>query len=435
VARVGLAEPARALLREAVADPDTVDRFWAKVIQVPGLACAYWSAAIAGKGHGRFCVGAEGGRDVVVISHRFAWPLAYGVDDLDEVPLLGEGCDNPLCQGVGEGHVRPSTSALNRAGLSCWWWTAAVTRRVTASILGRSRSGSGRGGDRGPFRSPSGHQLLMGADCSRSRRTKGSWDIEFPRPDADRHPATCSGWLEEGAWSRARVYPICRPESARRIPRPAVARLQRHARVATMTRDRRDQVASRHALASYGDFPVRFMDDLRDPAVRGQAPTDRQSVALLLNGVEEQRAAALDLIQPHVRTPECVHVTNSHHVSPRVVDFVECRPSATGAQHHGIGLSARRALASPGTGTTPSDRNGSPGQAGISSQRRRASALDRCGRGLRARHHWPQPCAIPHSRRPSSFWRCERGARDTLRLSGPGYADARRPGQAPRARH
>lgn len=105
---------ARAVLRGAVADPGVVARYAAKVVGVPGSGCLWWTGAVAGRGHGRFWVGAPGGSDVVVIAHRFAWALAFGADALDQVPVLGHRCDNPLCQRVGDGHVVASSAWLNR---------------------------------------------------------------------------------------------------------------------------------------------------------------------------------------------------------------------------------------------------------------------------------------------------------------------------------
>jgi len=67
--RAGLAEPARELLRAAVADDQTVARFRYKIVQVPGVACEL-SRASAGRGYGRISLGTVAGRDVVVIAHR-----------------------------------------------------------------------------------------------------------------------------------------------------------------------------------------------------------------------------------------------------------------------------------------------------------------------------------------------------------------------------
>lgn len=48
--RAGLAEPARELLRAAVADEETVARFRAKIVTVPGSPCTeLWAAAVSGR--------------------------------------------------------------------------------------------------------------------------------------------------------------------------------------------------------------------------------------------------------------------------------------------------------------------------------------------------------------------------------------------------
>jgi hypothetical protein len=114
VPRAGLAESTLELLRAAVADEDTVARFRTKIRVVPGSPCRWWSHAVSGRGHGRFWLGTVGGRDVVVIAHRFAWALEFGVDALQQVPVLGHRCDNPLCQRIGPGHVEASTAWRNR---------------------------------------------------------------------------------------------------------------------------------------------------------------------------------------------------------------------------------------------------------------------------------------------------------------------------------
>ena len=53
----------------------------------------------------------QGGRDLCVIAHRFGYALVYGAAALNSVPVLGHGCDNPLCQRIGPGHVKPSGGA------------------------------------------------------------------------------------------------------------------------------------------------------------------------------------------------------------------------------------------------------------------------------------------------------------------------------------
>ena len=47
----------------------------------PGYGCpVLWSAAVSGRGHGRFWLGRAAGRVVVLIAHRFALALEHGVE-------------------------------------------------------------------------------------------------------------------------------------------------------------------------------------------------------------------------------------------------------------------------------------------------------------------------------------------------------------------
>ncbi len=81
--------------------------------------------------------GGPGGRNLCVIAHRFGYALVYGAAALNEVPVLGHRCDNPLCQRIGAGHVEPSTHALNRR--------AYLARRfVAGSPLADARGAGGR---------------------------------------------------------------------------------------------------------------------------------------------------------------------------------------------------------------------------------------------------------------------------------------------------
>lgn len=97
-----------AALRRAIDDPAVAERYWALTRRslTPG-ECWLWTGAISGNGHGRFSVGdwyqddGAGGqrrRTTVVIAHRFGFAIAYGVDELLNVPLISHRCDNPLCQ-------------------------------------------------------------------------------------------------------------------------------------------------------------------------------------------------------------------------------------------------------------------------------------------------------------------------------------------------
>jgi len=77
------------------------------------------------------------GRDLCVIAHRFGYALVFGAAALNEVPVLGHRCDNPLCQRIGPGHVQASTHALNRR--------AYLARRfVAGNPLGDARGAQGR---------------------------------------------------------------------------------------------------------------------------------------------------------------------------------------------------------------------------------------------------------------------------------------------------
>jgi len=138
MAHAGLAEPSLRLLRAAVADGGTVARFRAKIAVVPGSGCEYWTSAISGRGHGRFRVGEVAGRDVVVIAHRFAWALEHGVDALEQVPVLGHRCDNPLGQRIGDGHVMASSHWLNRREWALRRHTIGGTLRDTRGARGRT---------------------------------------------------------------------------------------------------------------------------------------------------------------------------------------------------------------------------------------------------------------------------------------------------------
>ena len=135
------------VLDAALRDPAVVARYRAKVLQVPGSDCWWWQGAVSGRGHGRFYVGTVptqskadqgvGGRDLCVIAHRFGYALVYGAAALNSAPVLGHGCDNPLCQRIGREHAHPSSHAANRR--------AFLARRfVAGSPLGDPRGARGR---------------------------------------------------------------------------------------------------------------------------------------------------------------------------------------------------------------------------------------------------------------------------------------------------
>jgi hypothetical protein len=68
---------------------------------------------------------------------RFGFALEHGVEALLATPVLGHGCDNPLCQRIDGAHVRASSHVLNRRE-----WAA--RRRIGGSPLLDRRGARGR---------------------------------------------------------------------------------------------------------------------------------------------------------------------------------------------------------------------------------------------------------------------------------------------------
>ena len=138
-----LAEAPMAVLATALRDPNVVIRYQAKIVTVPGSDCLWWRGAVSGRGHGRFYVATvaadsgDGDRDLCVIAHRFGYALIYGAAALNAAPVLGHGCDNPLCQRIGAGHVKPSSHAENRH-------TYLARRSLAGNPLGDARGARGR---------------------------------------------------------------------------------------------------------------------------------------------------------------------------------------------------------------------------------------------------------------------------------------------------
>lgn len=100
------------ILDSCVQDQVVVERFKSMLVAIAGSDCLWWKGAISrNAGHGRFWLG----RGSVIIAHRFAYALVEGAEALGNVEVLAHGCDNPLCQRIGDGHVAPSTAAQNRA--------------------------------------------------------------------------------------------------------------------------------------------------------------------------------------------------------------------------------------------------------------------------------------------------------------------------------
>ena len=160
VAAVRLGEAGSAALAAACASPEVVARYWAKVVQVKGSDCRWWTGAVSGRGHGRFWLAP--GR--VVVAHRFAFALVHGVSALAAVEVLGHRCDNPLCQRVGAGHVVASSYVENRRE-----WAA--RRDVTGSPLGDARGARRRARELRDLARTD--PALVAADLARLRRTFG----------------------------------------------------------------------------------------------------------------------------------------------------------------------------------------------------------------------------------------------------------------------
>ena len=137
-----LSEASLSLLRAAVVNEQTVQRYRAKTRPMLGSSCLWWTSAVSARGHGRFWLGESDGRDVVVIAHRLAWALEFGVEDLKTVPVLGHRCDNPLCQRIGtapDGSVHVQRSSPHENARE---W--ASRRHVYSNRLRDSRGSRGR---------------------------------------------------------------------------------------------------------------------------------------------------------------------------------------------------------------------------------------------------------------------------------------------------
>ena len=120
------------------------------MLEVLGSDCLWWHGAVSGRGHGRFYVGTvpaghdrtgeNGVRDLCVIAHRFGYAVIYGASALNSVPVLGHGCDNPLCQRIGAHHVHPSSHAANRSAFLARRWLARNPLDDTCGARGRSQA-------------------------------------------------------------------------------------------------------------------------------------------------------------------------------------------------------------------------------------------------------------------------------------------------------
>ncbi|MCU1675976.1 MAG: hypothetical protein JWM93_734 [Frankiales bacterium] len=135
----GLGDTSLAVLRLAAIDAETIARFQAKVRRVEGSGCHWYVGAVSARGHGRFWLDAVDGRDVVMIAHRFAWAVEFGVESLVNTPVLGHRCDNPLCQRIDPKHVVASSALANRREWASRRHTIGSALRDTRGSRGRAR--------------------------------------------------------------------------------------------------------------------------------------------------------------------------------------------------------------------------------------------------------------------------------------------------------
>lgn len=115
-----------------LSDERIVDRFATHVCATRmASGCRVWTGALSAQGSGRFWVS---GRHVVV-AHRFAFGLRWGVDALLEHPQIAHACDEASCQ-------EPEHMAGSSAWQNTWEW---VTRRTSpGSPLRDTRGAYGR---------------------------------------------------------------------------------------------------------------------------------------------------------------------------------------------------------------------------------------------------------------------------------------------------
>ena len=139
-----LSPAAHRLITSAVRDERVQQRYWAKVAkpQVPGYTCWPYVGSLHPKGHGRFWVGnvrtRRGPVDVCVISHRFGFALAHGMETLDAVPVLAHACDEPSCQNPE--HLIASTWGENLEQWHRRRWSPGSPLRDTRGPGGRARA-------------------------------------------------------------------------------------------------------------------------------------------------------------------------------------------------------------------------------------------------------------------------------------------------------
>lgn len=148
------------LLDAAVRDEQVRARYWSKV-SVAGENW-WWTGAIMRSGHGRFWIGRDRGRDVVVLAHRFGFALEHGVDALAQAPVLRHRCDEALCQRPG--HLAAADD--DHANRLDW-------------VLRRHRIGSPLRDTRGPAGRARAirHAALTGQDIAQAMR-EGMSDLD-----------------------------------------------------------------------------------------------------------------------------------------------------------------------------------------------------------------------------------------------------------------
>lgn len=105
MAAATISETTVAVMRRAIHSPTVTGRYWAHVADrrygPHGSGCLIWTGALSGQGHGRFYLGrGVDGRTAVVISHRWAFALAHGLEAMLAAVEIRHRCDNPLCQDV-----------------------------------------------------------------------------------------------------------------------------------------------------------------------------------------------------------------------------------------------------------------------------------------------------------------------------------------------
>ena len=104
--RAGLSEAPPGLLRSAVVNEQTEQRYRAKTRPMLGSSCLRWTGAVSARGHGRIWLGESDGRDVVVIAHRFAWALEFAAARLRQ-PAARQA----RVSGTGPHHQGPAKAA------------------------------------------------------------------------------------------------------------------------------------------------------------------------------------------------------------------------------------------------------------------------------------------------------------------------------------